>query len=99
MESGLSSLGSSLLVPCVQELVKEPLTAVPHRYLRPEQDPPVLSNTTDSMPHVPIIDLHHACQEWGFFQGNNLGQGINLISFVYPYLLYLSLHASKLGVS
>ncbi|RVW37659.1 hypothetical protein CK203_065127 [Vitis vinifera] len=69
MESGLSSLGSSLLVPCVQELVKEPLTAVPHRYLRPEQDPPVLSNTTDSMPHVPIIDLHHACQEWGFFQG------------------------------
>ncbi|RVW95249.1 Protein SRG1 [Vitis vinifera] len=84
MESGLSSLGSSLLVPCVQELVKEPLTAVPHRYVRPEQDSPVLSNATDSMPHVPIIDLHRllsadfthseleklhrACQEWGFFQ-------------------------------
>ncbi|KAL6323463.1 hypothetical protein AAG906_039034 [Vitis piasezkii] len=98
MESGLSSLGSSLLVPCVQELVKEPLTAVPHRYVRPEQDSLVLSNATDSMPHVPIIDLHRllsadfthseleklhrACQEWGFFQLINHGVSSSLVEKV-----------------
>ncbi|KAJ9690866.1 hypothetical protein PVL29_013160 [Vitis rotundifolia] len=56
----LTSLGGSLLVPSVQELAKKTLTTVPPRYLRPEQDPPFLSDssTTCSSIHVPVIDIH-----------------------------------------
>ena len=75
-------LGASLVVPSVQELAKQPMTRVPERYVRPNQDPPIVSNTT-SLPQVPVIDLNkllsedstelekldHACKEWGFFQG------------------------------
>ncbi|RDX65823.1 Protein SRG1, partial [Mucuna pruriens] len=78
--------GTSLLVPCVKELAKQPIIEVPERYVRPNQDPPILSNTT-SFPPVPVIDLHkllsqdaiqlenlhHACKEWGFFQIINHG--------------------------
>ncbi|TXG47794.1 hypothetical protein EZV62_027088 [Acer yangbiense] len=83
MEPKLANFGSSLPVPYVQELAKEPLTAVPPRYVRPDQDPPFISNTTSS-PQVPVIDLirllsgdsmeselekfHYACQKLGFFQ-------------------------------
>ena len=56
MEQKLTNLGSSLPVPCVQELVKEPLTTVPPRYVRVDQDPPVVSNTS-SLPQVPVIDM------------------------------------------
>ena len=56
MEQKLTNLGSSLLVPCVQELAKEPLTTVPPRYVRVDQDPPVVSNTS-SLPQVPVIDM------------------------------------------
>ncbi|RDX76786.1 Protein SRG1, partial [Mucuna pruriens] len=73
--------GTSLLVPCVKELAKEPIMEVPERYVRLDQDPPTLSNTT-SFSQVPVIDLHkllsqdatelerlnHACKQWGFFQ-------------------------------
>lgn len=73
--------GTSLLVPSVQELAKQPIIEVPERYVRPNQDPPILSNTT-SFPGVPVLDLHkllsqdeielekldHACKQWGFFQ-------------------------------
>ena len=56
----LTSLGGSLMVPSVQELAKKTLTTVPPRYLRPEQDPPFLSDssTTCSSIHVPVIDFH-----------------------------------------
>ncbi|KAL2349076.1 hypothetical protein Fmac_003076 [Flemingia macrophylla] len=78
--------GASLLVPSVQELAKKPIIQVPERYVRPNQDPPILSNTT-SLPQVPIIDLQkllsddaielekldHACKQWGFFQLLNHG--------------------------
>ncbi|KAJ9690870.1 hypothetical protein PVL29_013163 [Vitis rotundifolia] len=54
-----ASLGSSLLVPSVQELAKDSLTTVPPRYLRPEQDPPFSSHTsTTPLPHIPVIDFH-----------------------------------------
>ncbi|KAK2642695.1 hypothetical protein Ddye_024458 [Dipteronia dyeriana] len=53
MELKLANLGSSLPMPFVQELAKEPLTAVPPRY----QDPPFISNTTSS-PQVPVWRLH-----------------------------------------
>ncbi|KAK7309929.1 hypothetical protein RJT34_07063 [Clitoria ternatea] len=78
--------GTSVLVPSVQELAKQPITEVPEQYLRPNQDPPIALNAT-SLPQVPIIDLkmllskdvtelqnlHQACKEWGFFQLVNHG--------------------------
>lgn len=64
MDPEQSSLGSSMRVPCVQELVKEPLTAVPPRYMRPDQDPPLISNTTPSQPRsVPVIDFQRLLSE------------------------------------
>ncbi|KAI4313623.1 hypothetical protein L6164_026586 [Bauhinia variegata] len=79
---------SSLLVPSVQELAKQKLTEVPPQYVRPDQDPPNISNS-NSLPELPVIDfsklcsqdlkgpeldkLHCACQEWGFFQLINHG--------------------------
>lgn len=77
----IKKLGTSLTVPSVQELAKQHITEVPERYVRPNQDPPVVSNTT-SLPQVPVIDLNrllsedgtelekldHACKQWGFFQ-------------------------------
>lgn len=73
--------GTSLLVPSVQELVKQSITNVPERYLHPNQDAITVSNTNSS-PQVPVIDLtkllsnhetelqnfDQACREWGFFQ-------------------------------
>ncbi|WJX57930.1 hypothetical protein P8452_43437 [Trifolium repens] len=73
--------GTSLLVPSVQELAKQPNIEVPEKYLQPNQESIVVSNTT-SLPQVPIIDqckllsedanvlekLDQACKEWGFFQ-------------------------------
>ena len=83
MEPEQRSIGSSLPVPCVQELAKETTATVPPRYIRADQDPPNISDTT-FLPQVPVIDmqklfspefmdseleeLHHASKEWGFFQ-------------------------------
>ncbi|MGR2462770.1 hypothetical protein ACUX4R_28335, partial [Salmonella enterica] len=50
-------LGTSLAVPSVQELAKQPITKVPEQYVRPNQEPPVISNTT-SLPQVPVIDFN-----------------------------------------
>ncbi|KAJ0082919.1 hypothetical protein Patl1_10086 [Pistacia atlantica] len=88
---------SSLPVPSVQELAKEPLTTVPQRYVRSDQDPPFISNAT-TFPQVPVIDLqkllsgdlmdseldklHHACKEWGFFQLINHGVSSSLVEKV-----------------
>ncbi|XP_059439770.1 protein SRG1-like [Corylus avellana] len=76
--------GSSLPVPCVQELAKETTATVPSRYVRSDQDTPNISYSTACLPQVPVIDmqklfspefmdselekLHHASKEWGFFQ-------------------------------
>ena len=83
MEPKSVRLGGSLEVPSVQELAREQLGTVPPRYVRPDQDHPIISDNS-SLPQVPIIDLqtllsgdfkdleleklHHACKEWGFFQ-------------------------------
>ncbi|KAI8525758.1 hypothetical protein RHMOL_Rhmol13G0254900 [Rhododendron molle] len=94
MEANLKTLGGSLLVPCVQELAKQSLTAVPARYIRPDQDPPITSYS--SLPDVPIIDmekllsgdqmelkkLDSACKEWGFFQLINHGVSSALLEKV-----------------
>ncbi|KAA8515003.1 hypothetical protein F0562_018210 [Nyssa sinensis] len=97
MEAKVMKLGSSLQVPCVQELAKEPLSRVPPRYVRPDQDPPIISDAS-SLPQVPVIDmhsllsgysldselqkLHFACKEWGFFQLINHGVSSSLVEKV-----------------
>ncbi|KAK7838455.1 protein srg1 [Quercus suber] len=96
-EIKVTNLGSSLPVPCVQELAKEALTTVPPRYVRLDQDPPFVSDTS-SLPKVPVIDmqsltskdlmdkemekLHHACKHWGFFQLINHGVNTSLLENV-----------------
>ena len=83
MEPEITTLGSSIPVPCVQELAKEKTSRVPPRYVRFPNEPPIISDTT-SLPQVPVIDmqrlfsaefmdtelekLHYASKEWGFFQ-------------------------------
>ncbi|KAG7963594.1 hypothetical protein I3843_09G125700 [Carya illinoinensis] len=97
MEAEKTRFGSSLPVPCVQELAKDKPNAVPPRYLRPDQDPPFISNST-SLPQLPVIDmhllfspdfmdselqkLHFASKEWGFFQLINHGVSSSLLEKV-----------------
>lgn len=58
MEPNLTLLGGSLRVPSVQELAKKPLTYVPERYVRPDQDPPsAVSHEMASMMELPIINM------------------------------------------
>nr|POF25068.1 protein srg1 [Quercus suber] len=97
MEPEITTLGSSIPVPCVQELAKETTSTVPPRYVRFPNEPPIISDTT-SLPQVPVIDmqrlfsaefkytelekLHHASKEWGFFQLINHGVSISLVEKV-----------------
>lgn len=83
MEAKEAAMGGSLQVPSVQELAKEPLTAVPSRYVRSPQDLPYISDNSPPPP-LPVVDLqnlfseesvgseldkfHSACRDWGFFQ-------------------------------
>ncbi|XP_048321952.2 protein SRG1 [Ziziphus jujuba] len=58
----ISTFGSSLLVPSVQELAKDPIINVPSRYLRPDQDPTVISDHDplcfpDKIPAVDYYNL------------------------------------------
>ncbi|KAE8720036.1 Protein SRG1 [Hibiscus syriacus] len=86
--------GRSLIVPSVQELAKEPLSKIPHRYHRPHQESPSIPSDYH-LPSVPIIDfqklaaddfigselerLHSACKDWGFFQVVNHGVSLKLL--------------------
>ncbi|KDP25011.1 hypothetical protein JCGZ_23994 [Jatropha curcas] len=69
------NLGSSLIVPSVQELAKVQTDVIPPRYIRQESDSGV------SVMEIPVVDmqkllsqeseldkLHYACRHWGFFQ-------------------------------
>ncbi|CAN0853728.1 Protein SRG1 [Linum grandiflorum] len=98
MEEELLKLGSCLQVPCVQELVKDPLLAgtVPPRYIRHDQDQH--HTTINSAAEVPVIDflkllhehdsnheldrLHVASKDWGFFQLVNYGVSDSLVERV-----------------
>ncbi|KAL5577102.1 hypothetical protein UlMin_018801 [Ulmus minor] len=98
MAETLNKLGSSLPVPLVQELAKETLDKVPERYVRPDQDPPIISDANHSLLQVPVIDmsnlfsqesgqselekLHLACKDWGFFQLINHGVRPSLVESV-----------------
>ncbi|KAI6705605.1 hypothetical protein NL676_008567 [Syzygium grande] len=60
MEANLTKLGGSLPVPCVQELVKEAITEVPPRYVRTDQDHPLLHDDHGPLLlQVPIIDMNN----------------------------------------
>ncbi|XAR66648.1 Thebaine 6-O-demethylase [Bertholletia excelsa] len=83
LEAKYTGIGSCLRVPSVQDLAGVPMATIPPRYIRPDQDPPIISDAS-SFPIVPVIDLqnflssdlmtseldtlHFACKEWGFFQ-------------------------------
>ncbi|OVA18944.1 Oxoglutarate/iron-dependent dioxygenase [Macleaya cordata] len=92
------TLGTSLPVPSVQELAKQNLEKIPPRYVRPDQDLPVISDVS-LVQTVPVIDLqnllssepigdselerlHSACKEWGFFQLVNHGVNSSLVEKV-----------------
>ncbi|XP_020237176.1 protein SRG1 [Cajanus cajan] len=91
----VKNLGSSLLVPSVQELAKQGITKVPERYLHPNQEPSFVYDTA-SLPQVPVVDLNkllsedatelekldHACKEWGFFQLINHGVNPSLVEYM-----------------
>ncbi|XP_031262787.1 protein SRG1-like [Pistacia vera] len=97
MAATLPKLGSSLAVPCVQEIAKKPLTRVPQRYVRPDQENPFVSNN-NSVLQVPVVDMQRllsadfvdselkkllqACKEWGFFQLINHTVDISLVEKV-----------------
>ncbi|KAJ0101800.1 hypothetical protein Patl1_04963 [Pistacia atlantica] len=81
----MAKLGGSLLVPCVQDLAKKPMETVPPRYIRPEQEFPIISDGgliseipvinmqklfTEELEDSELVKLHFACKEWGFFQEN-----------------------------
>ena len=79
----LKAMALDPAAPSVIELTKEPMTAVPQKYIRPDQEPPAFSDG-NPLPNVPTIDmkklvlgeaidlelekLHSTCKEWGLFQ-------------------------------
>ncbi|KAG2689152.1 hypothetical protein I3843_09G125600 [Carya illinoinensis] len=97
METQTTRFGISLPVPCVQELAKHTASTVPPRYVRPDQDPPFISDST-ALPQLPVIDmhllfsqdcmdselqkLHLASKQWGFFQLINHGVSSSLLEKV-----------------
>lgn len=84
MESKAVFWVNSLAVPCVQELAKEPLTTIPPRYIRPDQQQQPIVSDAGLVWEIPVIDmqsllseesteaeltkLDFACREWGFFR-------------------------------
>ncbi|XP_048132572.1 protein SRG1-like [Rhodamnia argentea] len=58
MDANLTKLGGSLPVSCVQELAKEAITEVPSRYIRADQDHPLMHDDHGSLLlQVPVIDM------------------------------------------
>ncbi|GMJ05351.1 SENESCENCE-RELATED GENE 1, senescence-related gene 1 [Hibiscus trionum] len=94
MGSKVPNVGSSLLVPSVQELAKQPLSTIPNRYLRPEIEREVVPDGSPKL-EIPVIDMQRlvseesmdseidtlgfACKEWGFFQLVNHGVSLTLL--------------------
>ncbi|KAK1439367.1 hypothetical protein QVD17_05184 [Tagetes erecta] len=98
MEPKGSRLGASILVPSVQQLVKDQQylnNIIPPRYIRDDQV--ITPSFSSQLPQVPIIDmqqlasqedsvelqkLHSACKDWGFFQIINHGVDFSLLERV-----------------
>ncbi|XP_014503569.1 protein SRG1 isoform X1 [Vigna radiata var. radiata] len=97
-DSSKNPSGTSILVPSVQELAKQNLSAVPHRYIQPHhEDMHLISQQTHAL-QIPVIDMHNllsaesktselqklhlACKHWGFFQLVNHGVSLSLVEKV-----------------
>lgn len=62
MESKESAQWSSIVVPSVQEMVKEKMvTTVPPRYVRPDQDKTEVTDRSGLNTEIPIIDMKRLC--------------------------------------
>jgi hypothetical protein len=86
MEVKKNPSGTSLLVPSVQELVKNNVSTVSQRYIQSQHDELVINEDDHSTLKIPVIDmkklhssefrslelskLHLACKDWGFFSGH-----------------------------
>ena len=84
MASTQSSSFRAAPIQSVQELIKEPIPAVPQPFILDDPQPPILSASSTPLPLLPTIDmkhlimsetagselekLHSTCKEWGFFQ-------------------------------
>ncbi|GAB4827245.1 hypothetical protein Ancab_040019 [Ancistrocladus abbreviatus] len=85
------TLGKSMIVPSVYELARQALDAVPHRYLRSDEE--LAAAPSDPSLQLPILNMeslvdgdqselqkfHSTCQEWGFFQLVNHGVSMTLL--------------------
>ncbi|XP_016559561.2 protein SRG1 [Capsicum annuum] len=92
-ENNLARLGGSLPVPSVQELAKGSLENVSSRYLRDDQQLPIIIKSDDNIPIINMESLvfgdefefkklDFACREWGFFQLINHGVSDSVIDRV-----------------
>ena len=62
MESKGAAQWSSIIVPSVQEMVKEKMvTTVPPRYVRPDQDKTEVTDGSGLNTEIPIIDMKRLC--------------------------------------
>jgi hypothetical protein len=97
--------------PSVIELItKEPLTAVPQKYIRPDQEPIALSHG-GTLPTVPMIDmkklvlgdatdlelekLHFTCKDWGLFQVLNTITYIYIFNTLCPLYIYIYIYVFR----
>lgn len=75
----MAELGSSLMVPSIQELAKKSPNTVPARFLISDEDHPVINSSEQLLTVVDmqkllcgddseLEKLDHPCKEWGFFQ-------------------------------
>ncbi|KAF3442334.1 hypothetical protein FNV43_RR16250 [Rhamnella rubrinervis] len=85
MEQNKCSYGSSLLVPSVQELAKDPNLTVPSRYIRHDQDQSLISEHDHALhfPHqVPVIDFQKLISEKSSASEEVEGFGQAFVAFV-----------------
>lgn len=76
MNSKVSNVGSSVLVPSVQELAKQPVSAIPNRYLRPELErDAVARGGGDQVLEIPVIDMQRLVSE------ESMGSEIHKLDF------------------
>lgn len=73
MDPNLTKLGSSLPVPNVQELAKEAIAEVPPRYVRTDQDHPLMDDDHGTLLlEVPVIDLNNLSSSDGNLRESEL---------------------------
>lgn len=57
---------SSIMVPSVQEMVKEKMiTTVPHRYVQSDQDKSGVTDDSGLLTEIPVIDMKRLCSSTG----------------------------------